>query len=96
LNERLGLYLACALQKVTKSKYSRENKAVWKRVSEDRIELPVTSAGTPDWDYMAERIAELEAERIAELEAYLVATGLDDCELTDEDKRVLSLSKIRI
>lgn len=30
--------------------------------------------------------------RIVELEAYLIASGLDDYELTDEDKEVLSLS----
>ncbi|MBO7664943.1 MAG: restriction endonuclease subunit S [Aeriscardovia sp.] len=53
-----------------------------------------------DWQYMEryiteleqERIAELEQERIAELDAYLAASGLDDYELTDEDKEILSLS----
>ena len=53
-----------------------------------------------DYKYMQERIAELEQERIAELEqeriaeldVYLVASGLDDYELTDEDKEILSLS----
>ncbi len=53
-----------------------------------------------DWQYMQERIAkleqeriaELEQERIAELDAYLKATGLNDYELTEEDKKVLSLS----
>jgi hypothetical protein len=53
-----------------------------------------------DFEYMQERIAELEQERIAELEqeriaeldAYLAASGLDDYELTDEDKEILSLS----
>lgn len=53
-----------------------------------------------DFKYMQERIAELEQdriagleqERIAELDAYLMATGLDDYELTDEDKEMLSLS----
>ena len=53
-----------------------------------------------DFEYMQERIAELEQERIAELEqeriaeldAYLAASGLDDYELTDEDKKILSLS----
>lgn len=45
-----------------------------------------------DFEYMQERIAELEQERIAELDAYLVASGLDDYELTDEDKEILSLS----
>lgn len=53
-----------------------------------------------NYEYMQERIAELERERIAELEqeriaeldAYLAASGLDDYELTDDDKEILSLS----
>ena len=40
---------------------------------------------------MEDRIKELEEDRIKELEAYLKATNLDDYELTDEDKKVLSL-----
>lgn len=54
----------------------------------------------PDFDYMQERIEELEQERIEELvqerieelEQYLVATGFNDYELTDEDIETLSLS----
>ena len=62
------------------------------------ISLPVIESSDPchvytvddiDWQYMQDRIAELEQDRIAELEAYLAATGLDDYELTDEDKTVL-------
>ena len=45
----------------------------------------------PDFEYMERYIAELEQERIAELEQYLIATGLNDYTLTDEDKAVLSL-----
>ena len=48
----------------------------------------------PDWNYMAERIRELEAERIRELEAYLVVTGLNDYELTEVDKQVLEVKPI--
>lgn len=48
----------------------------------------------PDFDYMQERIEELEQERIEELEQYLVATGLNDYELTDEDIETLSLSLV--
>ena len=39
-----------------------------------------------------ERISELEQERISELDAYLATSGLDNYELTDEDKNILSLS----
>ena len=46
----------------------------------------------PDFEYMRERITELERERITELERYLLATGLNDYELTEEDKHILSLS----
>lgn len=44
----------------------------------------------PDFAYMQERITELEQERITELEQYLIATGLNDYELTDEDKEILA------
>ena len=43
---------------------------------------------------MQERIAELEQERIAELEQYLIATGLNDYTLTDDDIKTLSLSLV--
>lgn len=46
----------------------------------------------PDFEYMQERIEELEQERIEELEQYLVVTGLNDYELTAEDIEVLSKS----
>jgi hypothetical protein len=49
----------------------------------------------PDFDYMQHRIEELEQNRIEELERYLVATGLNDYELTAEDIQILSLSGFR-
>lgn len=65
------------------------------------IELPVIESADSnheytvddiDWQYMQDRITELEQDRITELDAYLKATGLDDYELTDEDRKILSLS----
>ena len=60
------------------------------------IQLP-TKNGKIDFLFMeyfvaeleAQRVAELEAQRVAELEAYLTITGLEDYELTDEEKEVL-------
>ena len=46
----------------------------------------------PDWNFMQKYIEELEKERIEELEKYLLATRLNDYQLTDEDIDVLSLS----
>ena len=52
------------------------------------ISLP-TNNGKIDFEFMESFIAELEAERIADLEAYLLATGLKDYTLTDEEQQVL-------
>lgn len=52
----------------------------------------------PDWNYMQDYIEKLEQEHILELEseldAYLKATGLNDYELTEEDKHILA-SKLK-
>lgn len=73
----------------------------WSAAKKAKFELPVIESDNSDheytvddidYGYMQDRIAELEQERIAELDAYLVASGLDDYELTDEDKEALSIS----
>ena len=68
------------------------------------ISLPVVENSNPDheytvddidWQYMHDYITELERDRITELDAYLQATGLNDYELTEDDKKILSLSAKR-
>ena len=98
INTEILLFLSCCLEKNIKHKYSYDNKATWEKVKNDYVFLPAKEEDVPDWDYMAERIRELEAERIRELEAerireleaYFVASGLDDYELTEADKQVLA------
>lgn len=46
---RVNLFLKTALEKAIYEKYSREHKAVWKRVQNEEVFLPVTESGTPDW-----------------------------------------------
>ncbi len=96
------------------SRYGKEYNSypTMKSLTVTKILLPVIESSDPnheytvddiDWNYMRERIAELERERIAELEreriaeldAYLKATGLNDYELTEEDKEILSCSAKR-
>lgn len=100
LGEKEYLYLTGALNKQT-SNYSYSNARIPSKIKAETISLPVIEAPDPshvytaddiDWKYMQDRIAELEQDRIAEVDAYLKATGLNDYELTDEDKKVLSLS----
>lgn len=99
-NKQVGLYLEGALSKLS-SIFSYNNMATWNKLKDMVIELPVVESADADheytvddidYEYMQERITELEQERIAELDAYLAASGLDDYELTDEDKEILSLS----
>ena len=89
LNEYSGLYVCTALKWLS-AVYSFSNMCSFEKIKNEMIRLPAIADGTPDWNYMAERIKELEAERIKELEAYLVATGLNDYELTEADKQVLA------
>ena len=87
----VGLFLEASLKFLTQM-YSFNNMCTFDKISDLEISLPVTTKDVPDWDYMQERIAELEQERIAELEQYLVAAGLNDYTLTEDDLKVLSLS----
>jgi Type I restriction modification DNA specificity domain len=59
-----------------------------KILADQKIQLP-TKNGKIDFDFMESFMSELEAERIAKLEAYLVATGLSNYILTEEEKEVL-------
>ena len=52
-----------------------------------------TEGYIPNWDYMQERIAELEKERVAELEQYLIAAGLNDYTLTDKELEIVGVRK---
>ena len=94
-----GLYLVGALNKAIRDNHDWVNKAGWNNVKDDRVELPVIenpdsshvyTAEDIDWQYMRDRIRELERDRIKELNTYLQATGLNDYELTKEDKKELS------
>ena len=93
-NRECGLFLASVIGARLRGNFDWSNKANWSKVRELKIKLPVIETEEIDWRYMEERIAELEAERIAELEAYLSETGLNDYELTEEDKEILATKLI--
>ena len=110
LSKNEYLYLAAVLNQRTKW-YSYSNARTPEKIKQESICLPVIESEdekhvyTPDdinWQYMQDRIAELEQDRIAELEqdriaeldAYLKVTGLNDYELTEDDKHILA-SKLK-
>lgn len=89
MSENIALFMIAIMKKAF-VKFQWGSSFDTKLLNDVIIALPVTEINEPDWDYMQERIAELEQERIAELEQYLIATGLNDYELTDEDKQILA------
>ena len=108
LGYECGLYLATLIRKLTIG-FNYGNKLTNDFLKNMLISLPVIENSNPnheytvndiDWQYMRDRITELERDRITELErariteldAYLQATGLNDYELTEYDKKILSLS----
>ena len=86
------LFIVSALEKKCKSSFHAFGNEINKHFKTDlSIKLPVKETEEIDWEYMEKYIAELKQERIAELEQYLIAAGLNDYELTDEDKEVLEM-----
>lgn len=57
-------------------------------LKEDKILLP-TKNGEIDFEFMDAYISELEEERISELAAYLTVSGLDNYELSSEEKEAI-------
>ena len=112
MNEAIGLFLVAQFHWLPKT-YNYSNMCSYTKIKDLTITLPTLDGldenspysddgFVPDFDYMQERIEELEQERIEELEQerieeleqYLVATGLNDYELTKEDIETLSLSLV--
>lgn len=100
-NEKIALYFMAILNKHSAYYQSYLVRHFKDKVNETVVSLPVIESADPgyeyelddiDWQSIESRISELEQERIAELDAYLIASGLDDYVLTDEDKEILSLS----
>ena len=100
LDVQTGLYFVSSLKVLSKI-YSYDNMCSYAKMSDMDISLPIIESSDTDheytvddidWKYMRDRITELERDRITELDAYLQATGLNHYELTEDDKKILSLS----
>ena len=87
INLRQGLFLVNSF-KYLSLKFGYENMCSWAKIQDDIVLLP-TKDGNIDFQFMENFVAELEARRIAELEAYLSITGLDNYELTDDERQAL-------
>ena len=89
VNTNILHFFTTSIFKSIKHKYGYENKAGWEKVKNENIQLPITSTGEIDFDFMESFISELEEERISELNAYLDVTGLKDYTSTKEEENAL-------
>jgi len=89
LNEKIGLYFITSMKKAFSTFSWGSSSFDEKILNKVLVSLPVTASGEIDYNYMEERISELEEERISELEAYLRVTGLNDYILTDEEEKAI-------
>lgn len=87
-----GLYIASALNRVLNGNYSYGEQLSSSDLKKQKIyiSLPIRNDDLA-FDYMESYIRELEQERIRELDAYLKATGLNDYELTPEEKNSIEI-----
>ena len=60
--QRQYLYFAGVLNKNNEYRYDYTTKAGWGRLSQDRVNVPITPSGTIDWDYMENYIAWIETQ----------------------------------
>lgn len=87
------LFFAVAMQKSMMGRFSY-GKKLRSSQSEDFIMcLPVTDDGKIDFDFMESFIAELETERAAELSAYLIASGMENYELSNDEMAIIERYK---
>lgn len=70
--------------------FGYENMCSWEKIKDFDIQLPITSSGEIDFDFMESFIRELEEERIRELAAYLKVSGFDNYELSKSESFALA------
>jgi len=91
MTERIALYLITVMRKAFSTFSWGSSSFDEKVLNKVSISLPINNYNEIDYDYMEERISELEKERISELENYLKVAELDTYILNDEDKSFLEI-----
>lgn len=87
-NKAIASVIISACRVSTSKQYDYGNKFNRESMNKTKIQLP-TKKGKIDFEFMESFIAEMEAQSIAEMEAYLVASGLKNYTLTNEEQQVL-------
>ncbi len=95
LNGQNGVFISTLITKQM-CQFSYNRKPGMQIYKDMEIQLP-TQNGAIDFEFIETFISELEAERIAKLDAFLLANGLKDYTLTDEEAAALEeLENVKI
>ncbi|PAB52517.1 restriction endonuclease subunit M [Lactobacillus johnsonii] len=90
-SDLVNLYMLTCLRKISRILLGVLVRDVDNTFNNISIKLPIdTKTNELDFKYMEDRVKALEQDRVKALANYLTVTGLDDYELTDNDKKVLS------
>lgn len=87
MNKKIAEFLIACLRKAF-SNFSWGDSYDIKNLVDVEISLP-TKDGEPDFEFMEKFITELEAEHITKLDSYLLAAGLKDTILTEDEEIAL-------
>jgi len=90
LNEKNALYIMTSIKKVITKKFAYNEKATKIALKNTLIELPVNNKDEIDYNYMEKCITTLEKDRIKKLSSFISTNGLEDCELTEDEKKLLN------
>lgn len=91
--ELINLLVVAAIDKILVNYGGYSSYPTLQTLKEHKIQLP-TKDGKIDFEFMDACIRELEEERIRELSAYLTVSGLDNYELSSEEKEALENLKL--
>lgn len=89
-SEATLLFMAATINESLKGRFDFGHKLRSSQSFDFQIYLPEKSKGKIDFEFIDSFVRELERARLRELEAYLVATGLNNYELTVSDKAALN------
>lgn len=87
-NKAIAYFMVANIQRFVSLYDGQQGGYKLEDIKQHKIKLPIKN-NSIDFNFMEAFIAELEALRIAELEAYLLATGLEDYNLTIPEKQAI-------
>jgi hypothetical protein len=93
INTKRALYFVTLLNKLKPILLSVLVRDFDKTFKNSMISLPVTPSGEIDFDYMEQYIEKIEKQYIEKIALMLKASGLDNYQLTEEEKAILKEEK---